>query len=333
MADPLISVIVPIYNAENTLSRCLDSIISQDYPNMEVLLVNDGSTDNSHAICVNYAKRDFRFSVINTANNGASSARNEGLRNAKGEYVGFVDADDWIDSDMYTVLYKGIVCKKENCMSVIGVHARRWDEYLYSLCGQESQCTISTEKCIEEVTKEYGLRGYLWNKLFRNIGLFLDETLVVGEDLEYVIRYLLSFPETLVTVVNKCSYYYNVIEIHDFSKLRYGFEKMYGKLISLHTSINLLQNKHKKAVLHLEAEICMTCYGLLLYWYSLKGRDKDEYLLILKENIQKDFNTYFSHGLKQVNFVRKIKIILLRISPHILVALLRFKKKINLEGQ
>lgn len=100
----LISVIVPVYNVESYLEKCIDSIIHQTYKNLEIILVDDGSTDNSGKICDVYKEKDSRIKVIHKQNRGLSSARNCGLEIAKGEYIGFVDGDDYIAEDMYALL-------------------------------------------------------------------------------------------------------------------------------------------------------------------------------------------------------------------------------------
>jgi glycosyltransferase involved in cell wall biosynthesis len=97
----LISVIVPVYNVEEYLPRCLDSIISQSHKNLQIILVNDGSTDGGGAICDRYAEKDSRIQVVHKANGGLSSARNAGLDVATGDWTGFVDSDDWIEPEMY----------------------------------------------------------------------------------------------------------------------------------------------------------------------------------------------------------------------------------------
>ena len=99
--NPLISVIVPVYNVAAWLPRCVDSILAQTYEHLEILLVDDGSTDNSGEICEQYAKKDTRVRVIHKENGGLSSARNAGLDKASGGYIGFVDSDDWIEPEMY----------------------------------------------------------------------------------------------------------------------------------------------------------------------------------------------------------------------------------------
>ena len=102
--NPLISVIVPVYNVENLLERCVDSILAQTYENLEVLLVDDGSKDSSGHICDAYGKKDSRVRVLHKENGGQSSARNMALDLAKGEYIAFVDSDDWIVADAYAAM-------------------------------------------------------------------------------------------------------------------------------------------------------------------------------------------------------------------------------------
>ena len=102
--NPLISVIVPIYNVAPWLPRCLDSIVGQTYKNLEILLIDDGSTDNSLEICQQYAEKDPRIKVIHQENKGLPSTRNTGIEHATGDFFTFVDADDWIDKNCYLLL-------------------------------------------------------------------------------------------------------------------------------------------------------------------------------------------------------------------------------------
>ena len=104
----LISIIVPIYNVEKYLRQCLDSIQDQSYQNFECLLINDGSPDNSADICKEYVSKDPRFRYIEKENGGVSSARNLGLEHSKGEYITFIDSDDWVDLDYLEVLHSKI---------------------------------------------------------------------------------------------------------------------------------------------------------------------------------------------------------------------------------
>ncbi|MGN1420914.1 MAG: glycosyltransferase family 2 protein [Eubacterium sp.] len=109
MNTPLISIIVPVYNAEKYLDRCVESIVNQTYKNLEIILVDDGSPDNCPAMCDEWAKKDSRIKAVHKENGGAASSRNAGLDIATGEYVGFVDSDDYIDLDMYEIMLNQIV--------------------------------------------------------------------------------------------------------------------------------------------------------------------------------------------------------------------------------
>lgn len=106
--NPLITVIIPIYNIMDCLERCVSSVCAQTYRNLEILLVDDGSTDGTGALCDRLAERDGRIRVFHKENGGSSSARNLGLQKARGEYLGFVDSDDFIEPDMYERLMEQV---------------------------------------------------------------------------------------------------------------------------------------------------------------------------------------------------------------------------------
>lgn len=109
---PQISIIVPIYNVEKYLNKCVESVLNQTFPDFELLLINDGSKDNSGRICDEYAEKDHRIRAFHKINGGVSSARNLGLEHAKGEWIMFVDADDWIEKDCLLVLYE--TCRSDD---------------------------------------------------------------------------------------------------------------------------------------------------------------------------------------------------------------------------
>lgn len=116
MNIPQISVIVPVYNVEKYLSRCIESILSQTFTDFELLLIDDGSTDRSGEICDEYAKKDTRIRVFHTKNRGVSAARNLGLDNAKGEWISFVDSDDWVENDYLKSLFNDNFLTENKCV-------------------------------------------------------------------------------------------------------------------------------------------------------------------------------------------------------------------------
>lgn len=124
---PVLSIIVPVYNAAKYLSQCIDSVLAQTFTDFELILVNDGSTDESEKICLLYMKKDSRIKYLKQENGGLPSARKKGFENATGEYIGWVDSDDWIDCDMFEKLYnKAILTNADiTACSVIQEYADR----------------------------------------------------------------------------------------------------------------------------------------------------------------------------------------------------------------
>lgn len=132
MYQPTISIIIPVYNAEQYLNRCIDSVLSQSYQFKELILVDDGSQDKSGTICDAYAMNDNRIKVFHNSNKGASAARNFGLNKATGEYISFLDSDDWIEPDyykdflgnedfMYDIYFQNYVCHKKDGFPYISI--------------------------------------------------------------------------------------------------------------------------------------------------------------------------------------------------------------------
>lgn len=187
-SQPLISVIVPVYNAEKTIDRCIQSILMQDYCSFELILVNDGSKDHSLAICENYKLMDKRVKVITQPNRGVSVARNAGLQIAKGEWVSFIDSDDYVQEGFF----EGVENAQEDLL-VRGYHC-------FDLNGDEmsgeSLDKVFPQPSLTDFIKSYVhnlvLRGpmmkfYRYDKL---LNLQFDEQMKIGEDSNFVLQYL-----------------------------------------------------------------------------------------------------------------------------------------------
>ncbi|MGL5049705.1 MAG: glycosyltransferase [Fusobacteriaceae bacterium] len=154
--NPKISVIVPVYNVEKYLKRCLDSILNSELEDIELILINDGSTDSSGMICDDYLKIDKRVKVIHKNNARVSAARNDGLKIAKGEYISFIDSDDWIEREMYMDMYEK--SKKLNLDFIMCDYTKR---------GKEQEYTVS--QVIEE---GYYDKKAIEEKLFKSLIMF-----------------------------------------------------------------------------------------------------------------------------------------------------------------
>ena len=163
---PLISVIVPVYNTENYLEECISSIVGQTYPNLEILLIDDGSQDHSGKICDDWAKKDARILVIHKKNTGVSDSRNTGIERAKGAYVGFVDSDDWIQPEMYQALWK--LLEKHACgIACCGIQRFAEGQMPQSTAAQGCEALYTTQQALEELIRERRLHQIVCDKLYR----------------------------------------------------------------------------------------------------------------------------------------------------------------------
>lgn len=151
-SEPVISIIIPIYNVERYLSKCLDSVVNQIYTNLEIILVNDGSTDNSLEIAKKYAKKDNRIKILSETNHGLSTARNIGLRHATGDYITFIDSDDYVSNDYISYLY--YLLKKSNFSSPMSI-CSLMDVYANSgkeiNTGNNKEYTLTGKECIRKM--------------------------------------------------------------------------------------------------------------------------------------------------------------------------------------
>lgn len=227
-----ISVIIPVYNVEDKLKRCLDSIKEQSFQDFEVLLIDDGSEDSSGRICDEYVNSDSRFQVFHLDNGGVSCARNYGLKKAKGNYVAFVDSDDYVEKEYLQVLYANAIKAKADIVMC--------GYYLYSVTvatAQERIHTFSEGETIEHPTLQKVLyenivkcetEGYfsLCNKLFSNVfirsnDIRLREDMSFGEDMIFIMDSLKCCQK--ISFTRQCLYNYELGVSGLFSSYRPSF--------------------------------------------------------------------------------------------------------------
>lgn len=261
-----ISIIVPIYNIEKYLPRCLDSILAQTYKNLEVILVDDGSVDNSGMIADKYARNDQRINVIHQVNKGVSAARNAGLDLATGDYIGFVDGDDYIEPDMYEILMR-IIDEQQVDIAHCGyqmVYPSRIDYYYNTREKQK----MNREEGVFELLKGRKIEPGLWNKLYK-AELFKQIRLPIGiaetEDL------LCNFE---LFCLAESSFFYDVSKYHYM--LRSGSA----------TSETLSEKKRRDRYYVVSYIMSKVSYDDIYY-----GIAYERYLRILIENsMQKDYS-------------------------------------------
>lgn len=162
---PLISVIVPVYNAQDYVERCVRSLMKQTYQNLEIILIDDGSTDDSLDICGKLKMEDGRIRVFSQPNRGIGAVRNLGLSLAQGAYLAFVDSDDWIDSDMYESLWKLMAERQADI--VCCAHCREEEKRTVVVGGGADILEFSRKDAFEALRQEQFILNFLWDKLFR----------------------------------------------------------------------------------------------------------------------------------------------------------------------
>lgn len=161
--EPLISVIVPVFNVEDYVGKCLDSIINQTYKNLEIIVINDGSNDGSGKICNNYAKKDERIKVIHQKNGGLSNARNTGINIAKGEYLAFIDSDDWVDGVYLQTLYHDI--RQHQCDIAMVKHIIEYQRARIDT-SSSSEYELEPEVCLSKMLYDDDVDISAWGKLY-----------------------------------------------------------------------------------------------------------------------------------------------------------------------
>ena len=206
----IISIIIPVYNTEKYLEKCINSILHQKFTDFELILVDDGSTDSSGAICDYYEQLDTRIKCVHTTNQGQSAARNYGFQFSTGKYIGYVDSDDYISPLLFETLYNNITVY--NCdLSICGIALEYSDKTVYSeFPNGEFPQILSQKDALIGVCKDNGFGVYPCNKLFKRelIAKYPFEEGHIYEDARIIVPMLLE--ENIRVVFSPESYYFYV---------------------------------------------------------------------------------------------------------------------------
>jgi glycosyltransferase involved in cell wall biosynthesis len=256
--NPKISIIVPVYNVERYINRCIDSILAQNFSDFELILIDDGSTDSSGTICDNYAKKDNRIKVIHINNGGVSNARNKGIELAQGDYLMFCDSDDYVELNWCSQLYEAIN-QGNNILPVSGIR------FVYNIRKQNNEIIkafsekVSFNKNKYFETYKKGLSGSLCCKIYdRKIiadnSIYFDVNVNRGEDLLFNLTYMIHM-DSFVSIP---SITYNYVHSNEYS----------------------LMNSYRKDLF----DIAVMVYSAWIDYFIQNNVDGDQY---------KDFATYY----------------------------------------
>lgn len=205
---PKLSIVVPVYNNEKTLSRCIESVLHQTFTDFELILINDGSCDSSEKICLKYSNIDKRVTVYTKTNGGVSSARNYGMNVSKGEYITFVDADDYLNPDCYKtvenniqkedlIFYHYIINKDGTCTKIYNRNLNKLanENLNFHLLYQDSIGYIKDDMFIDESISIFIWRCWFKTSFLRRNNIVFDETLKTGEDRIFLMNVLVNNPK------------------------------------------------------------------------------------------------------------------------------------------
>lgn len=205
MNYPLVTIIVPVYNKEHCFGKCLESITGQTYLNIEIIVINDGSTDGSLNICKKYSHDDPRFVIIDQPNKGLSSARNAGLDIARGEFLAFVDSDDWVEPDFIESLYKTLINNNAD-LSQCGYLWHKRDKIIVSKSPKEY--ILDRKSALNLLFDDNIVKNFVWNKFYKR-SLFEEIRFPIGRIYEDIfVMYKIFDRCKTIAFVNSPKYHY-----------------------------------------------------------------------------------------------------------------------------
>lgn len=309
--DDLISIIVPVYNVENYLKRCLDSIINQTYKNLEIICIDDGSKDSSGKILDKYKLKDKRIKVRHKKNGGLASARNAGIQVATGKYIGFVDSDDYIEPNMFEELYNSII-ENNSDISICNFYLDYEDENKIIENVNNDVINAKMEK-LEYINKLFrnNYNCYMCNKLYKAKlikKLKFDQSILILEDVVYNVD--LSQYVNTVSYVDKCLYYYVQ---RNTSITHKGNKKVDSNLYYIKGVVNdKLEKYNIESLTYLKLDYVRES---IIYMNSRKI-DKEE-----KDRINKYIKKYIKQGIffKKGYFKYKLKAVIALLFPKLYV--------------
>lgn len=302
---PLISVIVPIYNVEQYLERCVETILNQTYTNLEIILVNDGALDNSPQICDAYAMKDKRIKVIHKKNGGLSDARNTGILHSTGEYLSFIDSDDYIDTKLYEQFILRLnECSDELDLYIFNVSREKEQGWIDCNTVKDVYYTQSKRDVLEKFFLFTGVDAYACNKIYRK-QLFYSIQFPVGKLYEDIF--------TIPQIVDSCN---NTICIDPY--IGYFYFLNNTSIVRSRFTVKQLDNIYQRFLLKsfivekypdlYDLALNKVVDGFLSTGYKLSISNRDSIFFESKREIENMINKYFLEILKNshISIIKKI---------------------------
>jgi glycosyltransferase EpsJ len=339
MINPIVSVIVPIYNAESTLRKCIDSILSQSFKNIELWLIEDGSIDRCSNICREYELIDSRVKAIYQENKGVSYSRNLGIAKSNGKYIQFVDADDWLNQEMITNLVNSM--NESTDLVICGynvINASLDNVSQYERCVKNT-IELDLANFLDQFSQFYeiGLLQAVWNKMYRKDIIFecklsFDKNLSLGEDMLFNINYFrscrkISLKSDVLYNYTVCQYANSLSKIYNPKRLNSQIT-MYKSIIDLlneyrtfsSSNYNCIKKYYSSSIIssineYLTYDQCVWTEKIQFIKHLLKKNDINNNIVIVYNN---------SKWMKFTALLMKIRMI------YLLMILLYFNEKFRM---
>jgi len=283
--NELISIIVPVFNVENYIKRCIESLINQTYTNIEIILVDDGSTDKSKDICDEYSKKDKRIIVIHKKNGGLSDARNIGIEASKGNYISFVDSDDYVTNNYVEFLYTLII--DSNSDIAMGKHYIVYDKRIINT-GSGNKLLLSPKEALEKILYSDDLDVSAWAKLYKK-SLFENIKFPVGRLYEdSATTYKLIDSSKKITFYSVPIYYY-IIRKNSITNYKFD-NKKFDLILSTKEMRDYVVNKYPSLTGAAERRLMYAYLSTLTQLVRSNDNNKrkyDELIIYIKKNRKK----------------------------------------------
>ena len=321
VSNPLISVIIPVYKVEKYLDKCIDSVINQTYNNLEIILVDDGSPDNCPKMCDEYAKKDKRIKVIHKENGGVGSARNKGIEKSTGDYITFVDSDDWIEKEFIHEMLD--IANKYKADYVTCGYYRVYENKKEIINGNLEEIVIDSKEYVNKLLNVQNGYGFCHMKLIRKKvikNVIFNEKLVVGEDALFNIELCKHINKAVILNKSLYNYFFNsnsVVRKYDekyvdkyLNSMKYMSEYIEKNYNNIETIINL----YNYIVYH----VMLICVN---YCYHPKNNNK-------YKSLKKVCNIeLFNEAIKKSNYnelslTRKVTLFTLKFKLYFLTAII-----------
>ena len=305
MENDLISVIVPVYNAENYLKECIDSILYQSYSNLEILLINDESTDNSGKICEEYSKKDKRIKVFHKKNGGAADCRNFGIKKSSGNYITFIDSDDYVKNN-YVKDMLDLIKKDKTLLAISSICFLYNDNNIRYQNKNKETCLLSTEECLDRLLCENGISVSACAKLYDK-RLFKKISYPKGKKFEDdATTYKIILKCDYISYTSECNYVYkindNSIMTSNFSEDKFYLiectDIMCNNIVEKYPSLYYSSEKRK---LHAKISIIRQIEESVVN-KNIRKKEK-EIIKDIRKNIKKIFNN------PKINISEKVAVI------------------------